>query len=380
MPSPDPSLVTQLWASLLPRRLLPYSPGAHTAAAGLSCRLTLHRHWLRVDYLTPNLPTVARAGELLPESLAFLAYYDEIDLRVAMVTLLPDTEADTMDMRWPVGVEQDGQVFVLFTRADREKADLLRALHDASTFEEDELEKVVREATTCACEGRVWRETQGRQRARFAAFMEPCLEGGLDTTAPLHLLRMLMHKFFFDLRDSEFLRSLIIKKILKKLSRVGVIRKLCPDLTVEGVEVGEVVPSVVGVVGHTATRLGLGLAMEVEYSGLAAATLLLWPGKQVRLRVEVRRVEGEVVVTLPPNTSVLPMDRVWLGFSRPPHLELELELVLGEGAGCWAAWVTAWLVSPLVGRLLQVALCRIKEKVNKAAVSPNSLSFPFKFQ
>jgi len=305
VPSPDPSLVTQLWASLLPRRLLPYSPGAHTAAAGLSCRLTLHRHWLRVDYLTPNLPTVARAGELLPESLAFLAYYDEIDLRVAMVTLLPDTEADTMDMRWPVGVEQDGQVFVLFTRADREKADLLRALHDASTFEEDELEKVVREATTCACEGRVWRETQGRQRARFAAFMEPCLEGGLDTTAPLHLLRMLMHKFFFDLRDSEFLRSLIIKKILKKLSRV---------------------------------------------------------------------------VTLPPNTSVLPMDRVWLGFSRPPHLELELELVLGEGAGCWAAWVTAWLVSPLVGRLLQVALCRIKEKVNKAAVSPNSLSFPFKFQ
>ena len=82
----------------------------------LSCRLTIHKNFLRVEYpqvpeklptwwylksylevtekllwvlctmLQENLPFVARFEEKLPEDFVFLAYYDQIDLSVAEVS------------------------------------------------------------------------------------------------------------------------------------------------------------------------------------------------------------------------------------------------------------------------------------------------------
>ena len=84
----------------------------HTPETTLSCRLTIHKNFLRVEYpqvpqkvtqwylkcaqrylrykwvwciLQENLPFVARFDEKLPEDFVFLAYYDQVDLSVAEV-------------------------------------------------------------------------------------------------------------------------------------------------------------------------------------------------------------------------------------------------------------------------------------------------------
>ena len=43
-------------------------------------------------------------------------------------------------------------------------------------------------------------------------------------------------RFFFDVRDTEMLRSLLVKKILKKLNYINVVSRFCPDIAVKEVE------------------------------------------------------------------------------------------------------------------------------------------------
>ena len=41
---------------------------------------------------------------------------------------------------------------------------------------------------------------------------------------------------FFNVRDTEMLQSLLVKKIMKKLNYINVVSRFCPDIAVKEVE------------------------------------------------------------------------------------------------------------------------------------------------
>jgi hypothetical protein len=366
---PDPGHVTQLWAGLLPTEELPYKQERHTAGDTFSARLTVHRHWLKVEYPAVNIAPVAKAGELLPPDLRFLAYYDQVDLSRTEVKLLPEglTTGQKMNRKWPVQVGEVGsRQFLLFARTGREKAELWRALEDGCTYVEDAQVELLRTLIPFMCVGAQGRrETQGERRARYRTYMAHCCAPttlGVWTTT-MCWLNLMIHRVFFKIRGTEFFRAFIRRKIVNRLNKVNFISWFFHNFTVKNIDEGTFPPFITESLEPFHSRLGLFLSFRLQYHGLASARMFLWPQLQVSIRLEVLAVEGVLGINIPQE----PTDRIWLGFTEPPRVQLRLYLLLGERQ------VHDWVVQ----RILQLILARIQAEIVKSLVLPHMLDVPF---
>ena len=375
--SPVVAEVTQLWAGMLPLRKLPYDESCHTAADTLSCRLTVYRHWLRIEYPDLNIPVVATHCEQLPSELRFLKHYDKVDLSRADVRLLPESSTDEQKRgrNWPVEVMQGEAVFVIFVRAAREKEDLLLALEGGRVHVEDCRLELLRADSSCDCV-LDWRETRGERRGRFRAYKEHITQYSAWTgaqaknQAPLDLLNLVIHRIFFDVRETTSYHSFILKKIVKKLNKVKFISKYMSDFVVDNVLVGYYPPVLTDCQEPWSGVLGLFLPLSLHYQGPAAARILLGPSgwrSLVSLTLEVRKVQGRVCVNIPAVAiEDQPMDRLWCCFLEEPVVDMKLELHLGGRR----------VTDSVVDRLLQMLLVRIRESLLKSAVYPNMFDVP----
>jgi hypothetical protein len=335
----------------------------------------VHRHWLRVEYLRSNLPPVARAEERLPEDFSFLAYFDQVTTAADSVLIrcqvdLSDAEVlveppglegrELLDRRWPVLVRTRHRSLLLWARAGRDKAALLRALADGRGYREERAGLL---SAVCTCREAEQGETVWEARGRFAAYMEhgllPRPDQGLDSH---RLLNLLIHRIFFDVRDLETFKKLVHRKIVHQLKKVKIIMQWIPGFVVEDLDVGTFPPVLTSAQEPRCGRLGLELPLHLDYRGPATASLLPWPGAPLRLEVVVRAVEGVLSVNLPPED---PPVGLWLGFCRLPQVEMELSVVVA-GHRLPADW--------LLSRLLQTAgTGRMEAQLGRSVVLPNML-------
>ena len=372
----------QLWVTLLPSMLMPYSINKHTSDMTYSARITVMKQMLVVEYPDRNIVE----EEMVPADLQFLEYKDMVDMNRAGVSFLPNdiTNKDFFSKKFPLLVEEQRQ-FVIFCSSSREKEDLYRSLVDSSTYVEDSL--LDNNCEDCT-EKRA--ETQAERRNRFMTFMggknnwrekdeicRCCVEPLFQNESLDFINSMLLHLFGLD---QHFAKDFVHKKLVNKLGKI----KYFPDHFVEDIDVGNFPPLVEDVKRPYQDTLGLFLPFIVDYRGVSSATMLLDKKRteeelklsiikrlknllfsNIGFKVNILSLKGNLCFNIGQNKT----DRIWFGFSSEPEMELQLLLMIG--GKLWQ--------SRLVDKLLQLGINRMKTELRQSLVLPNMDDIPVKF-